>query len=1224
MDKTGKSPSKLNRLVQNIFENQFSDLKFPLNSDIESGSDTVRSSFYSLSGYDFLNFISALSAKLLEIDFVYIAEFNAASNKIIVKAGVEKEVPVAASEVDIENKPVKDILQKKIICYPSNVSENFPDDELVKQHNIQGFAGVPLFGKSGDILGVFYAYSSKAIDDENLIESYMQLFSGRIASELNLIKKEELLDASEKKYKTLFETANDPIFFFKDMQIIDCNTKAPKIFGYQDKSEIIGKSVFDLSPEIQPDGSNSKEKVLHSLKDLENGIVKRYHWTHYRRDKSLFDVEVSLNPVEIENEVYIQAIVRDITEQKKIEDNLRESEERFQIIFEYAPDAIYLNDLKGNLLYGNRAAEELMGASRDEFIGKIFLEGILHPNDIPRAIKALEQNARGLKSGPHEYRVNTHDGEKVIEVSGYPVEINNEMVGLGIARDVTDRVRFEKELIKAKEIAEENERKLKESQRVAKIGTYEVDLKKGVYMGSDEAKHIMGIDVETDSFSIDEIQSLFVDREKISSMLADAWKNKDSYELEYDIVRPNTHEKRTISTIGKIHRDKNGVPIMVLGLVNDITEKKNIERELISAKEKAEENEKRLLESQRVAKIGHYSLDLRTGHFSVSPEAERIFGSDKTSVYDIDRWLSLVYPEDREKAIHYIQQEVVLDHSPHVLEYRIINGHTGNLLWIRAEGELRFNSDNKPVELFGTVQDITSQKLTELELISAKERAEENEIRVKAISENANDGITLTDKDGNYVFVNKAFSKMTKYSEKELLQMNAFDMVQYNPKNEHIRNNTKLNEEYSLQGSFVCKDNSLVDVDVHGKIIEILGETRALGVIRDITDKVKWENELIRAKERAVESDKLKTAFLLNVSHEIRTPMNGILGFISLLREPDLSDVEKSNYLEIVNKSGQRLMNTINDIVEISKIETGDINLVLQEIDISEVMQDHLEFFTLQANEKGLELKVKEQITGSQAIIKTDKHKVDGILMNLIRNAIKFTDKGKIEIGNYLENGKLYFYVSDTGKGIPESKHNTIFERFVQADTALTRGYEGSGLGLSIVKAHVKALKGDIFVKSEPGKGTTFLFNIKYVPVNTISVTKKREENSMPATSKATLLIAEDDEINFILMDKMLSKEFRLIHAENGEETVGLLRENPDVDLILMDIKMPGEYDGLEATRIIREFNMGIPIIAQTAFAQDLDKKRAIDAGCNDYISKPFNAVQLKSLIAKYCCHKDN
>ena len=250
------------------------------------------------------------------------------------------------------------------------------------------------------------------------------------------------------------------------------------------------------------------------------------------------------------------------------------------------------------------------------------------------------------------------------------------------------------------------------------------------------------------------------------------------------------------------------------------------------------------------------------------------------------------------------------------------------------------------------------------------------------------------------------------------------------------------------------------------------------------TKSLQLSNEsLIKATEAAQKSDKLKTIFLQNISHEIRTPMNGILGFIDLLEEPDLDADTRNEYIRIVTRSGKRLMNTINEVIEISKIESGIQEIKNTEVNIDELLKERIIFFKPQANKKGLVLQLSEVLTGENTFIQTDSYKLVGILNNLLNNAIKFTEIGSIELGNYRHEDTLVFYVRDTGIGIPEDRIEAIFERFIQAEDKLTREHEGVGLGLAIVKGYVEALEGKIWVKSEKGKGSTFFFSIPYLPV---------------------------------------------------------------------------------------------------------------------------------------------
>ncbi|MDX9883357.1 MAG: response regulator [Prolixibacteraceae bacterium] len=393
--------------------------------------------------------------------------------------------------------------------------------------------------------------------------------------------------------------------------------------------------------------------------------------------------------------------------------------------------------------------------------------------------------------------------------------------------------------------------------------------------------------------------------------------------------------------------------------------------------------------------------------------------------------------------------------------------------------------------------------------------------------------------------------------------------------------------------------------------LEKLVAERTVELQQELRERKKIEKELYLAKEKAEESDRLKSAFLANMSHEIRTPMNGILGFIDLLQSPNLSDKQYQMYLDIIKSSSGRLLNTINDIIEISRIEAEQSPIHYSRVELNEVMDYIFSFFRFEAEQKGLSFSVKKSFEGRKFHIITDKEKIISIFSNLIKNALKFTHAGHIEFGNHLNAEVLSFYVSDTGMGIPSDRINVIFDRFVQADMEITRPYEGSGLGLSIAKAYTEMLGGKINVESKPGKGTTISFTIKYMPAEKGPVHNGNHIFADNKESTWKILVAEDDDSNYFYLHALLSKqEHEVLRARNGEEVIGLLKKTPNVSVILMDMKMP-VMDGYEATRHIREFDKRIPIIAQTAYALVGDREKALDAGCTDYVSKPVKGEEL-------------
>lgn len=383
---------------------------------------------------------------------------------------------------------------------------------------------------------------------------------------------------------------------------------------------------------------------------------------------------------------------------------------------------------------------------------------------------------------------------------------------------------------------------------------------------------------------------------------------------------------------------------------------------------------------------------------------------------------------------------------------------------------------------------------------------------------------------------------------------------------------------------------------------------------KEITERKKVEVALLVSKEVAESANRMKSAFLANMSHEIRTPMNAILGFSDLLINNQQSKNELDFYLNIINTSTRQLLNVINDIIDISIIESGQLKIFNRKTKLNALLTNLYHLHLIKANEKALNFAFSKGLEDDKANILTDDQRLTQILNNLIGNAIKYTEKGEVEFGYEIKDGFIEFYVKDTGIGIPYDHHEVIFERFRQVEENRKNSAGGNGLGLAICKSLVDLMGGKIWVRSVQNEGSIFFFTIPYRQIYSDILVPQQTIDSIDLHGK-TILVAEDEIASMILLEGILKQtKVNLLTAKNGHEAMELFLTNQHLDLIILDVKMP-IMNGLDTAKEIRRVNNKIPLVAQTAYAMNEDREQALNAGFNYYLSKPISQVELFDVL---------
>ena len=617
-----------------------------------------------------------------------------------------------------------------------------------------------------------------------------------------------------------------------------------------------------------------------------------------------------------------------------------------------------------------------------------------------------------------------------------------------------------------------------------------------------------------------------------------------------------------------------------------------------------------------------FTTDQNLNTIYISPSIERLTG------YSAEDYLKLTMEQRHPKhSIEHIKaafkEEMIKELNPEADKSRTriieIDHYKADGSLITTSLHLSFIRDNDGhmIGIQGVTRDITEQKRAEKELY-------EKSSYLENLVNYANAPIIVWDVNNKITRFNAAFEQLTGRDSSEVIGK---DINLLFPDDSKVRlakllNCTKRGERWeALELDILCNDGNIKTLlwnsaNIYDQTGSILTATIAQGF--DITEVKQTNAHLLAAKDKAEESNRLKTAFINNISHEIRTPLNGIIGFGQLLNDNTLTPEERDGYYNLLKSSSDRLIQAIEDNLDIAQISSGTLTVNNVSFPLKQFMDEVIEWALGQSG-RSAETEIIGDIPSAinNLSILTDRELLRKALEHLISNAVKFTEKGTVTIGVNVGEHSLEFYVSDTGKGIAPEKMEEMFKPYVQEITDMTRGYEGSGLGLAIVKGISGLLDGDVLSESEKGVGSTFYFTIprREFSVKRESVLFMNKEVLTP--DKPLILIAEDDESSFLFQSVVVKRAgYNVLRAGNGVEAVEFCRNKPEISLVLMDIKMP-LLNGIEATEQIRGFRKDLPIIAVTAYAQSDDEYRILQSGCNDYLTKPIKSGTLLEKIQK-------
>ncbi len=901
------------------------------------------------------------------------------------------------------------------------------------------------------------------------------------------------------------------------------------------------------------------------------------------------------------------SIRTDVTPIINVEAALARSEQEVTAILDTVPALIWYKDRDSNIVRANLAAAQLAGVSPEEMAGRPHAEFF----PIESVDRYRTYDLQVLESGEpllnRRERVEEDGDVSYFRVDRVPYrDAGGEIVGLIImAYDVTQQEKMQ-EALKA------NEERLRRSQEFANIGTWDWEIQTGDLFWSARIAPLFGYEVG----KLDTTYENFLnavhpdDRELVSSAVAACVESGVEYNIEHRVVWPDG-QVRWLSEKGDVVRDANGAPLHMLGVVQDIHDRKMAEAALLESEATLSESEEKFRSLYEMSPVGIALNNMDGSFIEANQSFLDIVGYTVTECGNLTYWELTPQEYAAQEAEQLESLKTTGRYGPYEKEYIHKDGHRVDVL---LNGTIIHDREGNQ-HIWSIVQDISERKLAEVELN-----------RFKSTLDVTDDCVFMFDPDAMYfIYANQGAMEQVGYSKEELEQMHPYDLKPDYDEAAFRELVSPLIENGGRSVTFDTihqhKNGELIPVEIALQYIAPQGEpARFVAIVRNISERKMMQQKLVEAKEAAEQASRAKSEFLSSMSHELRTPMNAILGFSQLMEGDENLTAEQRESLRDIGDAGSHLLELINEVLDLAKIESGKMELSIDSVNVGDVMQAAQNLIAPMAEKREIKLTIADGCFDS-CFVRADFTRTKQVLLNLLSNAVKYNlHGGSIQVDcQSVDNERLRISVSDTGKGIPEVKLKGLFEAFNRLE-AEGSNIEGTGIGLVITRQLVGLMAGEMGVESVVGEGSRFWFELPLA--QGLATEKKRAGAAGSGTDNAlgtgrSVLYIEDNPVNLKLVSKLIEKRTAIHLLSAAEPVAGIelaLEHKPD--LILLDINLP-EMSGYEVLRHLREMaaTRDIPVVALSANAMADDLKKGEEAGFNGYLTKPINVKEFFSVL---------